>query len=85
MNNIKHFNIIDADTICYEIVSLGSLDRISCRDQISPLQNRCGNIQRSIAVSIAGERTMFTNKQRLSYPICLLSMPTSGASLGSMP
>ena len=85
MNNIKHFNFIDADRVSYRTLSLGSLDRISCRDQISSLQNRCGNIRGSITVCIADESALLADEQRLSYPISLFSMPTSGTSLRSMP
>jgi hypothetical protein len=85
MNNTKRFNIIDADRVSYRTLSLGSMDRISFRDQISPLQNRCGNIRGSIAVSIAGESALLADKQSLSYPVSLFSMPTSGTSLRGMP
>jgi len=62
MNNTKRFNIIDADTMCYSIVSLGSLGRISCRDQISPLQDKGGNINRSYAVTMCSQFTLRTTE-----------------------
>src|SRR3990167_6937569 len=84
MNNTKRFNIIDADRNCYRFLSLGSLDRISCRDQISPLQNRVGNIGRSNPITMSGQSTFRTTEEFIIFPVIFPSMPTLVAPLGSV-